>query len=113
MRRMAEEMWTTVMSEADLPEGRSVKVLLEGKPVMLYRSGERLFAIGDRCTHQGAPLDRGPVKIGGSEATVTCLAHGSMFRLRDGSVARGPAMAPVAVYDVRIADGSVELRPRP
>jgi nitrite reductase/ring-hydroxylating ferredoxin subunit len=112
MRPMGDGGWVTVMGEAELPEGRSVKVMLGGAPVMLHRGGDQLFAIGNRCTHQGAPLDRGPVKIGGSEATVTCLAHGSMFRLRDGSVARGPAMAPVAAYDVRIADGSVELRPR-
>jgi nitrite reductase/ring-hydroxylating ferredoxin subunit len=109
---MSDEGWISVLSADALPEGKSVKVILEGTPVMVYRSGDDLFAIGNRCSHQGAPLDRGPVKIGGSEATVTCQAHGSTFRLRDGSVVRGPAMAPVPAFDARIADGSVELRPR-
>ena len=27
--------------------------------VMLYRSSATVFAVADRCTHQGAPLDRG------------------------------------------------------
>jgi nitrite reductase/ring-hydroxylating ferredoxin subunit len=36
--------------------------------------------------------------------------HGSRFRLDDGSVERGPAAYPQAVYDVRIADGRVQVR---
>lgn len=109
---MSDGGWTSVLPADDLPEGKSVKVTWEGTAVMLYRSGDELFAIGNRCSHQGAPLDRGPVKIGGSEATVTCQVHGSMFRLRDGSVARGPAMAPVPAFVARIADGAVEIKPK-
>ena len=66
-----------------------------GDQVMLHRSGDTIYAVRNRCTHQGAPLDRGPVKIGGSEATVTCPFHGSTFRLGDGGVMRGPAVEPV------------------
>ena len=80
--------------------------------VLLVRSGERVHAIGNRCTHQGAPLDRGPVKVGGSPATVTCPAHGSMFGLEDGRVLRGPATKAVESYDTCITEGSVEIRPR-
>jgi nitrite reductase/ring-hydroxylating ferredoxin subunit len=112
MRRMSDDGWIPVLPDADLPQGKSTRVDAGGVPVMLYRGDDELFAIGNRCSHQGAPLDRGPVKIGGSEATVTCQAHGSMFRLRDGSVARGPAMAPVPAFEVRITDGTIELKPR-
>ena len=79
--------------------------------VLLYRRGEHLFAISNRCTHQGAPLHEGPVKSLGSIVTVTCPAHGSMFSLNDGRVMRGPAMRPVAAYEVRVRDEQIDVRP--
>jgi nitrite reductase/ring-hydroxylating ferredoxin subunit len=104
--------WTAVASFEELAEGTRRRVDLDGAAVLLVRSGERVFAVADRCTHQGAALDRGRVKVGGSLATVTCAAHGSMFGLEDGRVLRGPATERVAAFDARVVDGSVELRPR-
>ena len=109
---MGDEGWTAVMPLSELREERSTRVMFIEEPVLLYRHGDRIFAIGNRCTHQGSPLDRGPVKVGGTLATVTCQAHGSMFRLEDGAVVRGPAHEPVPAYDVRLVEGIVELRPR-
>jgi nitrite reductase/ring-hydroxylating ferredoxin subunit len=43
---------------------------------------------------------------------VTCPAHGSTFRLDDGKVMRPPATKPVPVYDVKVEDGRVYIRPR-
>ena len=108
---MTDEEWKPVLELSDLPEARSTVVGLGDARVMLYRSGDRIFAIGNRCTHQGAPLDRGPVKVGGSLATVTCQAHGSVFRLTDGAVMRSPATVPVPAYEVRIESGMVEILP--
>jgi nitrite reductase/ring-hydroxylating ferredoxin subunit len=105
-------VWRAVLAYDELPERRSTRVMLDEVPVMLYRADDRIYAIGARCTHMGAPLERGPVKIGGSLATVTCPAHGSTFRLEDGAVVRGPATRPVPAFDVRVEDGSIELRGR-
>jgi nitrite reductase/ring-hydroxylating ferredoxin subunit len=107
---MTDDGWRPVMALTDLPEARSTRVTLDDEPVLLYRAGDRIYAIGARCTHQGAPLERGPVKVGGSLATVTCQAHGSMFRLDDGSVMRGPATKPVPAYHVRVSSGNIELQ---
>ena len=101
---MADEDWIAALPLEDLPESRATKVMLDGTAVLLFRSGERIFAIGNRCTHQGAPLDRGPVKVSGSEATVTCPAHGSMFRLRGwagDARSRHPARARLRRADQR------------
>ena len=105
-----DDDWRLALALEDLPEARATRVMVDDAPVLLYRSGDRIFAIGARCTHQGAPLDRGPVKVGGSLATVTCQAHGSMFRLDDGAVMRGPATQPVAAYHTRVVSGNIELR---
>ena len=104
--------WEIVGAFDEVRDGRATRIQVSGEPVLLYRSGDDLFAIGSRCTHQGAPLDRGVLRVAGSQHTVTCPAHGSMFSLDDGSVVRGPASRPVPAFDVRVEDGMVQLRPR-
>src|SRR5438445_10749261 len=94
--------WVAVIAADDLPDGRAIRVTVETEDVLPYRRGEDVFAIGNRCTHVGAPLHRGPVKSLGAIITVTCPAHGSMFALNDGRVMRGPAMRPVTAYDARV-----------
>lgn len=101
--------WQRVAALEDLTAGKGARVQVGDVDVLLCRSGESVFALGNRCSHQGAPLDRGRVKVGGSLASVTCPAHGSVFDLNDGRVLRGPATKPVESYEARVADGSVEI----
>lgn len=107
---MTDGPWTSVGRLDELAEGKGKRVADGNVAVLLVRSSDRVFAIGARCTHQGAPLDRGPVKLSGSLPTVTCPAHGSIFSLEDGRVLRGPAARPVTAYDARVLDGEVEIR---
>jgi nitrite reductase/ring-hydroxylating ferredoxin subunit len=108
---MSDDGWRAVLALEELVDRRPIRTDLEGTQILLYRADDRIFAIGNRCTHQGAPLDRGNVRVQGSEATVTCPAHGSMFRLTDGAVVRAPAPGPVPAFETRVRDGMVELRP--
>ncbi len=77
-------------------------------PILLARHGGRICALADRCTHRGGTLSDGTV----ADGCVTCPLHGSVFRLADGAVVRGPAGAPEPVFDVRVVDGTVEVRAR-
>jgi nitrite reductase/ring-hydroxylating ferredoxin subunit len=104
--------WIAVLPVTDLEDRKPVKVDVDGSAVLLVRNGEELFGIGNRCTHQGAPLHKGIVRFGGSLRTVQCPLHGSMFDLAEGRVLRGPATEPAPVYDTRVTDGVVEMRPR-
>jgi nitrite reductase/ring-hydroxylating ferredoxin subunit len=104
--------WTSVGILDDLVDRRPFRVDLNGDAVLLLKADEQVFAIGNQCTHQGAGLDRGVIKIAGSVRTVTCPAHGSVFRLDDGKVMRPPATKPVPIYDVKVEDGRVFVRPR-
>ena len=106
-----EDGWTPVARAQDVADGKSVRVQAGPVEVFLYRSGDRWFALANRCTHQGGPLDKGRI-AGGPQPTVTCPVHGSMFWLTDGRVVRGPASVPQPVFDVRETDGMVEVRPR-
>jgi nitrite reductase/ring-hydroxylating ferredoxin subunit len=104
--------WIDVAAVSDLAERKPVRVAVEDSAVLLLKVHDQMFAIGNQCTHQGAGLDRGVVKIAGSVRTVTCPAHGSTFNLETGKVMRPPASRPVPVYDVKVDDGRVFVRPR-
>ena len=107
---MDPNTWTPVISLSELLEEELTSVDVEGQPVLLFRMGERVSAVGGRCTHQGMPLASGNVDFLGSEPIVTCPAHGSQFRLDDGRVVRSPAQSPLPRFETRIVDGGVEVR---
>ena len=65
--------------------------------------------MGAVCSHYGAPLEDGEVD---ADDCLVCPWHDSRFRLRDGSVARGPATSPQTSYEVRVRGSRVELRAR-
>ena len=104
--------WTPVIPDGELADGRPVRITVEGVDLFLYRMGERIFAMDNRCTHMGGPLHRGVVRASATQPTVTCPVHGSMFWMTDGRVVRGPASWPQPVYETRINDGMIEVRSR-
>ena len=84
-----------------------------GIAALLYRSGDTTYALSNRCTHAGGPLDEGEFdesRKGG--ACVKCPWHQSVFRLRDGAVLHGPAAVPEPTYDVQVTGDKIALRPR-
>jgi nitrite reductase/ring-hydroxylating ferredoxin subunit len=101
--------WTTACSLEELPDRKATRVSVGGLDVLLYRAGNEVFAVGNRCTHQGAPLHKGVVKADGSPKSVTCPVHGSVFSLDDGRVLRGPATTPLPAYDARIEREEVQI----
>jgi nitrite reductase/ring-hydroxylating ferredoxin subunit/uncharacterized membrane protein len=101
--------WTQLMDEADLPERAPTTARVDGVTIMLYRSGGDVRAIADRCSHRGGPLHEGECE----GETVTCPWHGSTFRLADGSIVRGPAVAPQPRFEARIEGGKVLVRRDP
>ena len=108
MRRWTS--WTEVGRLEDLPEGKGHQVVVDLVKVLLVRSGDRVFAVEDTCTHQGAQLHAGAVRTT-PPMSVICPLHGSVFGLEDGRVLRGPATEPLLTYEVQVTDGVVSVRP--
>jgi nitrite reductase/ring-hydroxylating ferredoxin subunit len=96
------------MREADLPEGTPRCAVAGETPILLVRHQGQVKALHNRCSHRGGPLDEGEIENG----CVTCPWHGSVFRLSDGAVERGPATGPQPPFDVRERDGRLEVRRR-
>lgn len=98
--------WVPAVEEADLPGGATTGVTVDGRQVLLHRSGDDVHAIDDLCSHAGALLSRGPVV----DCVVTCPLHESRFDVRDGRIVRGPAHHPQPVLPTRIRNGWIEVR---
>lgn len=98
--------WTPVLPDAELTDEVPCRVEVAGIPVMLDRHAGTVSALAATCGHMGGPLDEGPI----AEGCVTCPWHGSIFRLSDGGIERGPATSPQTCYEVRTQDGQIEIR---
>lgn len=100
------EDWTAVLEDSELAEGVGRKVDSGGVAVLLYRGEGRIWALSNTCSHMGGPLDEGTF----ADGCVTCPWHGSVFRLTDGVIERGPATSIQPHYQTRVQDGRIEIR---
>ena len=91
-----------------VPEDKPTKAKAGAQTLVVVRHGEKIFALHDTCAHQGCSLSEG--KLVDDEQRIECKCHGSRFELADGSVNRGPAVYPQPQYDVRRADGKIEVK---
>jgi nitrite reductase/ring-hydroxylating ferredoxin subunit len=107
-----DDGWATVITAGEVPDGKPVRAESPWGPVLVFARSADVFAIGNTCTHQGAPLHRGPVDLRSGTPLATCPAHGSMFDMATGAVRRGPAMHAVAAYETRVVEDAVQIRPR-
>jgi nitrite reductase/ring-hydroxylating ferredoxin subunit/uncharacterized membrane protein len=97
--------WQYLMTAADLPEGKPVHQMLGEVPVVAIRTNGAVRVLADRCSHMSGPLSGGEL----ADGCLTCPWHGSVFRIADGSVARGPATAPQPAFEAREADGAIQV----
>jgi nitrite reductase/ring-hydroxylating ferredoxin subunit/uncharacterized membrane protein len=102
---LVEPGWQYLMTAADLPEGKPVRQLLGEVPVVAIRTNGAVRVLADRCSHMSGPLSGGEL----ADGCLTCPWHGSVFRIADGSVARGPATAPQPAFEAREAGGAIQV----
>ena len=98
--------FTAVLPESSLIDGKLTRAMYQGTPILLVRSGDRLFALAETCSHFSGPLSEG--KLEGD--TVVCPYHFSRFALEDGRVLDGPAVHPQPCLEVRTRNGQIEVR---
>lgn len=105
----AQDGWLDGGVAADIPDGRArIIVPPEGERIAIFRDGARIFALSNRCRHQGGPLGEGRIVDG----CVTCPWHGFQYRPEDGA-SPPPFTEKVATFGTRIVDGRVYVDPAP
>lgn len=108
MNRVPGE-WTEIGSLASLPEGEPVVRSVGDVPVLVYRLGDEVSVMVERCSHETGPLGDGEITGSGRDACVICPWHGSTFRLVDGDAVHGPAANGQPMLRSRVVGGRVEV----
>jgi nitrite reductase/ring-hydroxylating ferredoxin subunit len=78
---------------ADVPDGgaRVVDEECAGRPVVVVRRGQQVWAYVNRCPHFSVPLDFVPGTVSCYKSQVLmCAHHSALFRFDDGHCIEGP-----------------------
>ncbi|KAH8044113.1 procollagen-lysine 5-dioxygenase [Aureococcus anophagefferens] len=124
--------WRTVCDEAKLKNGQSRRLVLEAEneQVVVFRHRRKLFAIDNRCAHQGGNLCAGDVEDLGTvlrhrtkappksvnacleDGVVRCPRHGLCFNIRTGEYVDDPDSGTLRqrVFPVRSKDGKIQVQ---
>jgi 3-phenylpropionate/trans-cinnamate dioxygenase ferredoxin subunit len=95
--------WIRLGKIDDFAEGEPVFHDFEYETAVLFRVGNTIYAIEDRCTHDDGPLGEGV--LDGCE--IVCPRHSARFDIRTGEALTMPAVEDVPTYAVRVEDGDV------
>jgi 3-phenylpropionate/trans-cinnamate dioxygenase ferredoxin subunit len=95
--------WVDVGSVDAIEESASFSADVDGLALLVVRCGADLYAVEDRCTHDGEPLEGAEVE----SCQIICPRHGARFCLRTGEALTPPAYEPLRTYKVRVENGRV------
>ena len=98
--------WHPVPGAENVGNEEAMALEIAGKPVALCRSGGKLYAVHNVCTHQFALLSEGYVEDG----CIECPLHQGRFNLETGAAQGAPVTDPIPVYEVRVEDGQTFVR---
>lgn len=101
----------------DLPLNTIVTIVVKGRDIGVVRTAQAVYAIGNRCPHQGGPMCFGEVKgtmlpsaadeyvYGHDGMVVQCPWHAYEFHLDTGESVGGVVTGRVPTYETYVADG--------
>ena len=112
-RLAGREVWTPVCRFEDLAVERGVAALVNGHAVAIFRTcDDQVHALANHDPFsKGSVLARGIVGTRAGVSFVGSPAHKQAFDLRTGQCLDDPHVS-VTVYQVRVADGVVQVGPR-
>jgi NAD(P)H-flavin reductase/nitrite reductase/ring-hydroxylating ferredoxin subunit len=99
------DTWFDIGASEEFSDGAAVPVHAGGQPLAVFRLGEALFALRDKCSHGNARLSDGYVEDG----CVECPLHQGLFDIRSGAPRCAPVTEPVRSFPVRVVAGRVEV----
>jgi 3-phenylpropionate/trans-cinnamate dioxygenase ferredoxin subunit len=97
--------WIDLGDARALADAASLSAEVDGVAVVIVRCGAELYAVEDRCTHDGESLGEAQVE----DCQIICPRHGAHFCLRSGEALTPPAYEPLRTYRVREENGRVLL----
>ena len=101
--------WVDIGPVSELAEAVPFSAEVDGVAVVVVRCGADLYAVEDRCTHDGESLEGAEVE----DCQIICPRHFSHFCLRTGEALTPPAYEPLRTYRVREQDGRLLIEQPP
>lgn len=95
--------FTQVAKLDEIRPGKTLRVVIGNKAVLLANVDGDIFAVDDLCSHEDFSLYRGCLK--GDE--VECSLHGARFNVRTGEPTHEPAICPITTYETQVEDGAI------
>jgi len=95
--------WVDIGAADTVSEAHGLSAEVDGYVVLIVRCGEAYYAVEDRCTHDGEPLDGGEI----AACEIVCPRHGARFDLKTGEALTPPAYEPLRTFPVRVEAGRV------
>jgi 3-phenylpropionate/trans-cinnamate dioxygenase ferredoxin subunit len=95
--------WIDIGGADAVRETAPLSVEVDGFAIVVVRCGSEIYAVEDRCTHDGEPLGGAEVEA----CQIICPRHGARFCLRTGEALTPPAYEPLRTYQVREQDGRI------
>ena len=94
-----------VADATEIADGHGALFEADGRAVAVFNAGAgRFYATSPLCPHQDGPLAEGWIE----SDVIVCPWHGWDFELESGRC-RVDARLAIAVYDVRVREGAVEV----
>lgn len=100
--------FTRAAAVADVPEGTTRCLEVDGRPVMLiHAAGGTFRAIENLCSHEKKSFEGARIR-GGKK--IVCPHHGANFDLETGKALNPPAVLPITIFPVKVEDGDIYIQ---
>ena len=93
-----------VMSEEDLPIGKSAIISAGEDEIALFNYKGKYYAVTNKCPHRGAPLGEGRIE----EGIVICPNHEWRFKLENGANMQNPELF-IPTYPVKVKNENIYI----
>jgi len=99
------ENFFPALEEKELKEGTMKLVSVEGTPILLIKQAGKIFAVDNRCPHQGCGFSGGTLE----GFVIVCPCHDWRFNLNSGEYEEEPAIKLVK-HQWIIKEGKIWVR---
>jgi nitrite reductase/ring-hydroxylating ferredoxin subunit len=99
---MGADNFVKSAKESELREGSMKPVHVKGRSILLVRKGGEIFAVSNRCPHEGCSFQGGILR----EYVVMCPCHGWKFDVRNGEYEENKEIKLVS-YRCKIQNGKI------
>jgi len=94
---------------ADFTNGQMKKIDIGDQSVLLVKEKDNFYAVGNKCSHYGAPLTNGAY----CDGVVRCPWHGACFNVKTGDIEDFPGLDSIHKFEVEVRGGDVVIKYNP